>query len=391
MHRLEVIEGPDRGARFELPDREPQLIGRSTEALPLSDRSISRRHAELTPSSGAWWLRDLHSTNGTFVNGSPVLDVVQLRAGDRVRCGDTVLRLSNAPGESRLVERSPEAAPDHAPPSGPDALRLAAIGETIATLSHSIKNIMQGLRGGADAVELALQRGDLDRAREGWPVLARNLDRVLSLTLNMLAYAKDRPLDIDLDQPNATVREVAELLTAACRRKRIELELDLDPDMPPIPFDASAIHQSLVNLATNAVEAAPDRTGVVTIRTRYLPASAARSDDPTSGADADGCAATGARCEISVEDNGPGVPLEQRDHLFTPFASTKGQRGTGLGLAVTRKLALQHGGDVEHAALPEGGTRMTLILPAHSADLDAERTRAPRPLPGDDVGIRFEE
>lgn len=390
MYHLEVIEGPDAGRRFELPPGEPQLIGRSTEALPFTDHSISRRHAELTPSSGEWWLRDLRSTNGTFVNGAPVFDVVRMRPGDRVRCGDTVMQLLHAPGGSRLhAERGertpPTARGDHtaspvstgsgAAPGGPDALRLAAIGETIATLSHSIKNIMQGLRGGADAVELALQRGDLDRAREGWPVLARNLDRVLALTMNMLAYAKDRPLDIDFDQPNTTVREVAELLGAAARRKRMALELELDPAMPPVPFDSAALHQAIVNLATNAIEAAPDRIGVVVIRTHYRPASPAGP----------------AQCEITVEDNGPGIPLEQRPHLFEAFTSTKGQRGTGLGLAVTRKLALQHGGSVGHADRPGGGTRMILNLPAHSDDLDAERTRAPKPLPDGELGIAFEE
>lgn len=400
LNHLEVIEGPDAGKRFELPPSEPQLIGRSTEALPFTDQSISRRHAELTPSAGDWWLRDLRSSNGTFVNGSPVLDVVQLRAGDRVRCGDTVMRVVHAPSGPRLragaeahgssATRSGASAPptpDATAPArggragarhaqiGADALRLAAIGETIATLSHSIKNILQGLRGGADAVEMAIQLGDLDRAREGWPVLARNLDRVLALTLNMLAYAKDRPLDIDLDQPNTTVREVADLLAAAAGRKRIRFEVELAPDMPPIPHDASAIHQAVVNLVTNAIEAAPDRIGVVTLRTLYSPAKTAES----------------AQCEIIVEDNGPGVSPEQRAHLFEPFCSTKGQRGTGLGLAVARKLAEQHGGSVAHADRPGGGTRMTLNLPAHSDEFDAERTRAPKPLPDGDIGIAFEE
>lgn len=366
------------------------MIGRSTEALPFTDQTISRRHAELTPSAGTWWLRDLRSSNGTFVNGAPVLDVVQLRAGDRVRCGDTAMRVVHAPTGSRLHHEvatrapndqiavpEPEAPSSHsaARPGGPDALRLAAIGETIATLSHSIKNIMQGLRGGADAVELAIQHGDLERAREGWPVLARNLDRVLALTLNMLAYAKDRPLDIDLDQPNTIVREVADLLGAAIRRKRLTLELDLADDMPPIPLDASAIHQAIINLLTNAIEAAPDRIGIVSLRTRFVP------DSPAGP----------AHCEIIVEDNGPGVPPEQRAHLFEPFSSTKGQRGTGLGLAVTRKLAQQHGGSAAHADRPGGGTRMILNLPAHSDDFDSERTRAPKPLPDGEIGIVFEE
>ena len=70
---LHVVEGPDAGQRFPLPDREPQLIGRSTEALPISDPSVSRRHAELTPDDGRWWLRDLESTNGTFLNDAMII------------------------------------------------------------------------------------------------------------------------------------------------------------------------------------------------------------------------------------------------------------------------------------------------------------------------------
>src|SRR5688500_14035383 len=63
-----VLQGPDKGRKFELPDHEPQLIGRSSEALPLTDNTVSRRHAELTPDDGVWWIRDLHSQNGTYVN-----------------------------------------------------------------------------------------------------------------------------------------------------------------------------------------------------------------------------------------------------------------------------------------------------------------------------------
>ncbi|MDA7765905.1 FHA domain-containing protein, partial [bacterium] len=93
MYSLLVAEGPDAGARFPLPEREPQLIGRSTEAIPIRDDSVSRRHAELTPDQGRWWIRDLDSHNGTFVNDAPVLERVPLGPGDRIRCGDTVLVL----------------------------------------------------------------------------------------------------------------------------------------------------------------------------------------------------------------------------------------------------------------------------------------------------------
>ena len=108
---LEVIRGVDHGRIFPLPPGEPQLLGRSSEALPLTDRSVSRRHAELTPDGDDWWLRDLKSANGIWVNDRRVEDRVMLREGDEISCGQTVLRFTQA---ERLIsvrwldEQTPE-------------------------------------------------------------------------------------------------------------------------------------------------------------------------------------------------------------------------------------------------------------------------------------------
>ena len=72
------------------------------------------------------------------------------------------------------------------------------MGETVASLSHSIKNILQGLRGGADVVEMGLKKEDLKVSRGGWTILKRNIDRILALTLNMLAYSRQRTLELSL-------------------------------------------------------------------------------------------------------------------------------------------------------------------------------------------------
>src|SRR5439155_6543779 len=149
--------------------------------------------------------------------------------------------------------------------------RLAAMGQTVASLSHSIKNILQGLRGGADAVELALNRKDVNMALEGWPILARNLDRIYALTLNMLAYSKPRSLEIELINLHGLIKEVAELIQPQVERKKGALILDLAEDMPPAPADAGALHQALMNVLINAVEALPAKNGVVTVRTCYQP------------------------------------------------------------------------------------------------------------------------
>ncbi|MCL4211596.1 MAG: FHA domain-containing protein, partial [Phycisphaerales bacterium] len=101
MLSLHVLQGPDRGKRFTLPDNEPQLIGRSTEALPITDRSVSRRHAELTPDGRDWYVRDIDSANGTWVNGERITTRVKLAPGDQIRCGSTLFLFGLEPGETR--------------------------------------------------------------------------------------------------------------------------------------------------------------------------------------------------------------------------------------------------------------------------------------------------
>jgi signal transduction histidine kinase len=247
--------------------------------------------------------------------------------------------------------------------------RLAAIGQTVAWLSHSIKNILQGLRGGADAVELALNRGDLKLAKEGWPILTRNLDRIYGLTLNMLAFSKRRRLEPELIPLRRLVEEAAQLIQAQCDRKRVGLLLDLADDVPPIPLDPSAIHQAVMNLLTNALEAVPRKEGVITVRTRYLPDS--------------------HEAQISVSDNGPGIAPDRHDEIFEAFWSTKGRRGTGLGLAVTRKVVQEHGGGITLQSDPGQGAMFIITLPSDRSALESADTRLPRPLPQADLDLEF--
>jgi two-component system NtrC family sensor kinase len=255
--------------------------------------------------------------------------------------------------------------------------RLAAMGETVASLSHSVKNILQGLRGGADAVELALHKNDVQLAREGWPILARNLDRIYALTLNMLTWAKPRTLEIEMVSLPSLLREVVDLIQPQTERKKATLTLDLAEDMPPIPADAAGMHQALMNVLTNAVEAIPAKGGAVSIQTSFN--------------------AHKHEAQIRIIDNGPGVPAELREQIFDPFMTTKGQRGTGLGLAVTRKILQQHGGRIElidahdaarlagggpptNAAAP--GTMFVITLPSdRTPAMDLGDTRLPKPAP----------
>jgi signal transduction histidine kinase len=233
--------------------------------------------------------------------------------------------------------------------------RLAAIGQTVASLSHSIKNILQGLRGGADVVEMGLRKDDLKVARGGWPILKRNLDRIIALSLNMLAYSRPRTLDIELTKVQPLLDDCASLLTDQCKLRGVALIIDADPDMPPVPIDAGQLHQAMMNLMSNAVEAVEAKTGVVTVRAKFTPA------DP-------GRPAGRGELRIDVIDNGPGVQPELQRRIFEPFFTTKGLRGTGLGLAVTRRIVESHNGKVLLSTTPGKGATFSVVLPIDPSD-----------------------
>jgi two-component system, NtrC family, sensor kinase len=557
MYTLTVIQGPDEGKSFQLPTGEPQLIGRSSEALPITDNTVSRRHSELTPDGDIWYLRDLQSQNGTIVNGVAIRDRIRLEQGDEIRVGATVLLFGNpleinkkpsvlitddfeiepeveariaAPSDSFITpderdETAPtnetngavEAAIDHlrviytltaltarimnnrelleavmdlvfnefkpergvimiqglsaeepmvpgviryANPSTPDenqtihvsrtilnaamdgegvlstnamtdprfasgdsvqqyqirsaicspivfgdhafgaiyidsstqkhafmkeqlallnavgqhtglamanadehlkrvnSERMAAIGETVASLSHSIKNILQGLRGGADVVEIGLHKSDLAITKNGWGILRRNLDRIAALTMNMLAFGRKLQLELELSRLSKIAEDCAQLFEKQCQEKGVALIVDADPEMPPIMVDPNLLHQALMNLVSNAIEAVEPDTGAVTIRVAF---NESRPDPNVPGA------MLRPAATITVIDNGPGVEESKLAWIFEPFNTTKGLKGTGLGLAVTKRIVYEHRGRIRLESTPGKGASFRIILPA---DLD---------------------
>ncbi len=222
--------------------------------------------------------------------------------------------------------------------------RLAAAGEALAYLSHYIKNVLQGMRSGADLVNRGLAQEDLPLAAQGWRIVERNLDRSYNLMLNMLAFSKPREPRLEPLQLNRIVEEVVELVQKQADVKKVVLLTDLDEHAPPVPLDYDGIHQVALNILTNAIDAVAPDTGVINVRTHFDP------DAQT--------------LRLSIADNGPGVPPDQRDKIFEPFHSTKGHGGTGLGLTVARKIVQELGGRIELVSPPEGGAEFRVHLPA---------------------------
>jgi len=221
--------------------------------------------------------------------------------------------------------------------------RLAAVGEAVAYLSHYIKNILQGMRSGADVIELGLQRRNFTALERGWQVMYRNIDRIYNLSMNMLAFSKQRQPRIEQVQLNKVVQDAVDLAQRLADERKVILLFEPAESFPPIPLDPDGIHQVLLNIVTNAIEAVEPDSGIVNVKTHYDAAN--------------------QQALITIGDNGPGIPEDQLRGIFQPFRSTKGHAGTGLGLAVAHKIVDEHGGRITVSSVGGEGTIFEIGLP----------------------------
>lgn len=244
--------------------------------------------------------------------------------------------------------------------------RLAAMGQTIATLSHHVKNILQGIRGGSYLIEAGLQRNDTDAVRRGWSIVDRNQDRISNLVMDMLTFSKERtPERVEADL-NETANDVLELMQTRARESNVELVGDLDATIPPAWFDPDALHRAILNLVTNALDACVQQDRDGDFETDDLTVEESTVDQVVVRTGF----ASSMGWIIDVIDNGPGIAPEDRKKIFSLFESSKGMRGTGLGLPVSAKIMREHGGDIEVVDTGQGGgTCFRLRLPPKGTSL----------------------
>lgn len=219
--------------------------------------------------------------------------------------------------------------------------RLAAIGHAIAGLTHHIKNILTGLISSAELIDLAFQAEDTALVRKTWPVLGRGIKRISNFVQDLLLVAKPRKPALRECAVRQVVVEACESMRDLFEQKNIVLEIECDDPELIVRADQDALLRCIMNLVGNAMDAVPDETGRIVAAIRNYP---------------------GEYVEITVADNGMGIPAEVRDKIFDIFFSTKGTRGTGLGLACSAKIAREHGGSLNLLDAKEGAC-FQLLLP----------------------------
>lgn len=233
------------------------------------------------------------------------------------------------------------------------AERLAAMGQTIATLSHHIKNILQGVRGGSYLIDMGLKDDNNELVRKGWAIVEKNQTKIYHLVMDMLTFSKERQPALQRANVNETVHDVYELMQARAADCKVDLQYQPDVAMPDCTFDPEAIHRAVLNIVTNAIDAVEGADhATVRIDTGW------QTDEDLVW--------------VAVTDNGPGISDEQLPRIFNVFESTKGSRGTGLGLAVSQKILREHGGEITVDSTLGEGSRFVLTWPRHDDHVIAQ-------------------
>jgi len=221
--------------------------------------------------------------------------------------------------------------------------RLISLGELSARVAHEIRNPLTGVRTTVQFVASKLRAGD--SRRDDLQDVLKELDRIEQIITDLLLFARPqagRPVPTDL-------REIAEkVLDNVARRLEdasIEVERDLDEDLPEVTVDPDMAQQVVLNLVINAIQAMPEggtlKVGAGLRRTRYKK----------------------AYVDVVVVDSGSGIPDEVKEKIFDPFFTTRSM-GTGLGLSISLQIAREHGGNLTARNLAQGGAAFRFSLPA---------------------------
>ena len=200
-------------------------------------------------------------------------------------------------------------------------------------LAHEIRNPLGSIKGAAQVLrseaESAEQRNLLD-------VITEEVNRLNRVVSQFLDYARPYTPDLRPRSINAVVEKAMAVIEANSISAGIDIHLELHPHLPLVPMDQEQIHQVILNIAINAIEAMP-KGGTLTVRTSRI-----ESD-------------TGDAVGISIRDTGEGIRREALKQIFTPFFTTK-ERGVGLGLAVCQRIIRSHGGRIRVKSIPGRGT-----------------------------------
>ncbi len=249
--------------------------------------------------------------------------------------------------------------------------KMESVGTLAGGIAHDFNNLLTTVLGYAELIrrDLDLQNPAVAKLEQ----IERSAKKAAELTSNLLAFSRRSPTQFRVLDPGKLAGETIDIIRFSVPSS-IEIEGQIQPELPAVEADETQIQQVLVNLAINARDALPEAKGRIVLRVR-------------TGADTQGNTATGRSYVVmEVEDNGIGISQQDLPRIFEPFYTTKEVgHGTGLGLSMVYGIVKQHGGFIEVASAPGEGSVFSVYLPASEKPLPEDESEPPAPLSGGPV------
>ncbi len=334
---LVCVSGPDLGKSFQVGNLGA-VIGRGLVDVVLTHTDVSRRHARIGFAGYGWELEDLHSANGTLVNGVRVTGPVQLHPGDRIQLGRTVLVFAQHDELEQRVRRM----------QGLEAMATLACG-----IAHDFNNALAVILCNLEIVASSLAPTAIG-GQQAVVEMEAAATAAAALATRLLRLGRAEPLPFE----RVALEPIANQAAAMARHRagdNVAIVVDVPRDLAALG-SADELQQALLNLCINACDAMPGG-GHLAITGRLVklgPEAALTSQLPQAG----------EYVELAVSDTGCGMDEATLARAFEPFFTTKPRdRGTGLGLAMIHTSVRRHGGAIDVQSAPGRGTTFRLRLP----------------------------
>lgn len=233
---------------------------------------------------------------------------------------------------------------------------LSSLGFLIGSISHGIKGLLTGLDGGMYLLNSGFAKENEDQIKEGWEIVKLMVERIRSMVLDILYYAKERELnweDVDVAQ---FADDVAMTIEKKAEKNDIEFVRRIDRSIGKIEIDPSVVRSALINILENAVDACISDKSKKNHRIEFDVKQDAQN------------------IIFDVRDNGMGMDRETRENIFTLFFSSKGKMGTGLGLFISHRIIEQHGGVIVVESEPKKGAFFHIEIPKSQPETDKPAT-----------------
>ncbi len=227
--------------------------------------------------------------------------------------------------------------------------QLTSLGLLVGSISHGIKGQLTGLDGGIYLMNSGYAKESPERVKKGWTMVQRNVERIRSMVLDILYYAKDRvPLWESVSAP-ALAGDLAQMMEKKAQDLGVEFHTEIADGAGEFDADPKAIRSMLANILENSFDAC-----------RTDPEKEKHAVRFSVSQDAENMI-------FRIEDNGTGIDQETREKVFSLFFSSKGIEGTGLGLFISNKIVTSHGGTITVDSTPKVGTTFEIRIPKERA------------------------